>query len=133
MNNSEALGRIVWLMGHSRHHAAYKVSDIYRLILPAIANYQYRVWDGENNPQGFMIWAWLTDEASENYERGSVHITGQDFVGGNNLWIVELVMPFGKVREMLSEARKHLVSLYGKGTDVQFRRTKNNLYKKVIL
>jgi cytolysin-activating lysine-acyltransferase len=109
MNNSEALGRIVWLMGHSRHHAAYKVSDIYRLILPAIANYQYRVWDGENNPQGFMIWAWLTDEASENYERGSVHITGQDFVGGNNLWIVELVMPFGNVREMLSEARKHLI------------------------
>ena len=104
MNNSEALGRIVWLMGHSRHHAAYKVSDIYRLILPAIANYQYRV-----------------------------HITGQDFVGGNNLWIVEMVMPFGNVREMLSEARKHLISLYGKGTDVQFRRTKNNLYKKVIL
>jgi hypothetical protein len=34
---------------------------------------------------------------------------------------------------MLSEARKHLISLYGKGTDVQFRRTKNNLYKKVIL
>ena len=133
MNNSEALGRIVWLMGHSRHHAAYKVSDIYRLILPAIANYQYRVWDGENNPQGFMIWAWLTDEASENYERGSVHITGQDFVGGNNLWIVVMVMPFGNVREMLSEARKHLISLYGKGTDVQFRRTKNNLYKKVIL
>ena len=133
MNNSEALGRMVWLMGHSRHHASYKVRDIYRLILPAIANYQYRVWDGENNPQGFMIWAWLTDEASENYERGSVHITGQAFVGGNNLWIVELVMPFGNVREMLSEARKHLISLYGKGTDVQFRRTKNNLYKKVIL
>jgi len=133
MNNSEALGRMVWLMGHSRHHASYKVSDIYRLILPAIANYQYRVWDGENNPQGFMIWAWLTDEASENYERGSVHITGQDFVGGNNLWIVELVMPFGNAKQMLFEARKHLVSLYGKGTILHGRRTKNNLFKKVIL
>ena len=133
MNNSEALGRRVWLMGHSRHHASYKVSDIYRLILPAIANYQYRVWDGENNPQGFMIWAWLTDEASENYERGSVHITGQDFVGGNNLWIVELVMPFGNAKQMLFEARKHLVSLYGKGIILHGRRTKNNLFKKVIL
>ncbi len=133
MNNSEALGRMVWLMGHSRHHASYKVSDIYRLILPAIANYQYRVWDGENNPQGFMIWAWLTDEASENYERGSVHITGQDFVGGNNLWIVELVMPFGNAKQMLFEARKHLISLYGKGIILHGRRTKNNLFKKVIL
>jgi cytolysin-activating lysine-acyltransferase len=133
MNNSEALGRMVWLMGHSRHHASYKVSDIYRLILPAIANYQYRVWDGENNPQGFMIWAWLTDEASENYERGSVHITGQDFVGGNNLWIVELVMPFGNAKQMMFEARKHLISLYGKGTILHGRRTKNNLFKKVIL
>ena len=133
MNNSEALGRMVWLMGHSRHHASYKVSDIYRLILPAIANYQYRVWDGENNPQGFMIWAWLTDEASENYERGSVHITGQDFVGGNNLWIVELVMPFGNAKQMMFEARKHLICLYGKGTILHGRRTKNNLFKKVIL
>ena len=133
MNNSEALGRMVWLMGHSRHHASYKVSDIYRLILPAIANYQFRVWDGENNPQGFMIWAWLTDEASENYERGSVHITGQDFVGGNNLWIVELVMPFGNAKQMMFEGRKHLVSLYGKGTILHGRRTKNNLFKKVIL
>jgi cytolysin-activating lysine-acyltransferase len=124
---------MVWLMGHSRHHASYKVSDIYRLILPAIANYQYRVWDGENNPQGFMIWAWLTDEASENYERGSVHITGQDFVGGNNLWIVELVMPFGNAKQMMFEARKHLISLYGKGTILHGRRTKNNLFKKVIL
>ena len=133
MNNSEALGRMVWLMGHSRHHASYKVSDIYRLILPAIANYQYRVWDGENNPQGFMIWAWLTDEASKNYERGSVHITGQDFVGGNNLWIVELVMPFGNAKQMMFEARKHLISLYGKGTILHGIRTKNNLFKKVIL
>ena len=133
MNNSEALGRMVWLMGHSRHHAAYKVSDIYRLILPAIANYQFRVWDGENNPQGFMIWAWLTDEASSEYEKGSNHITGQDFVGGNNLWMVEMVMPFGDVRAMLSECRKHLIGLYGKGTQIKFRRTKNNLFKKVIL
>ena len=72
-------------------------------------------------------------KASENYERGSVHITGQDFVGGNNLWIVEVIMPFGNVRAMLSESRKYLISLYGKGTQIKFRRTKNNLFKKVIL
>jgi hemolysin-activating ACP:hemolysin acyltransferase len=44
------------------------------------------------------IWAWLTDEASSEYEKGSNHITGHDFVGGTNLWIVEMVMPFGDVR-----------------------------------
>ena len=80
-----------------------------------------------------MIWAWLTDEASSEYEKGSNHITGQDFVGGNNLWMVEMVMPFGTVRAMLSECRKHLIGLYGKGTQIKFRRTKNNLFKKVIL
>jgi len=133
MNNSEALGRMVWLMGHSRHHVAYKISDIYRLILPAIANYQFRVWDGENNPQGFMIWAWLTDQASSEYEKGNNHITGQDFVGGTNLWIVEMVMPFGNAKAMLHEGRKHLIGLYGKGTVLRGRRTKNNLFKKVIL
>ena len=133
MNNSEALGKIVWLMGHSNHHNVYRVHDIYRLILPAIASQQFRVWNGEHHPQGFWIWAWLTDEASSKYEKGSSHITGKDFVGGNNLWIVEVVMPFGDARQMLSEGRKHLIGLYGKGTKIKFRRTKNNLFKRVIL
>ena len=133
MNNSDALGRIVWLMGHSSHHNTYRVHDIHRLILPAIANYQFRVWEGEFNPQGFMIWAWLTDEASSEYEKGSSHITGKDFVGGTNLWIVEMVMPFGDAKSLMSEGRKHLIGLYGKGTVLRGRRTKNNLFKKVIL
>jgi hypothetical protein len=42
-------------------------------------------------------------------------------------------MPFGDVRAMLSEGRKYLIGLYGKGTQIKFRRTKNNLFKKVIL
>ena len=133
MNNSDALGRIVWLMGHSRHHNSYRVHDIHRLILPAIANYQFRVWEGEFNPQGFMIWAWLTDEASSEYEKGSSHITGKDFVGGTNLWIVEMVMPFGDAKSLMSEGKKHLIGLYGKGTVLRGRRTKNSLFKKVIL
>jgi len=33
----------------------------------------------------------------------------------------------------MSEGRKHLIGLYGKGTVLRGRRTKNNLFKKVIL
>jgi cytolysin-activating lysine-acyltransferase len=133
MNNSEALGKIVWLMGHSNHHNVYRVHDIYRLILPAIASQQFRVWNGEHHPQGFITWAWLTDEASKEYEQGNNHIANKDFVGGTNLWVVEMVMPFGNARALMNEGKKHLISLYGKGTVLRGRRTKNNLFKRVIL
>jgi len=33
----------------------------------------------------------------------------------------------------MSEARKHLTDLYGKGKVMNFKRTKNGLIKKVVL
>jgi len=132
-SNSDALGKIVWLMGHSDHHNIYRVNDLFELIIPPIACQQFRIWEGKSHPDGFMTWAWLSDEDSEEYQKGNKDIDRYDFAGGNNLWIIDMVMPFNNTKSLLSEGKQYLTNLYGKGTVLRGRRTKNNLFKRVIL
>jgi len=132
ISNSEALGKIVWLMGHSRQHHVYRVQDCFRVMIPAIASKNFRIWEGKKHPLGFMTWAWLNEENHQKYLKGQKIIESHDFKGGDNLWLIDIVCPFGDVRSLMSEGRKHLTDLYGKHI-VNFKRTKNGLIKKVRL
>lgn len=80
-----------------------------------------------------MTWAWLNEENHNKYLAGQKIIESTDFTGGDNLWIVDIICPFGNVRQLLSEGRKHLIDLYGKGKVFNAKRTKNGLIKKVRL
>ena len=132
ISNSEALGKIVWLMGHSRQHHVYRVQDCFRVMIPAIASQNFRIWEGKKHPLGFMTWAWLNEENHQKYLKGQKIIESHDFKGGDNLWLIDIVCPFGDVSSLMSEGRKHLTDLYGKHI-VNFKRTKNGLIKKVRL
>jgi len=132
ISNSEALGKIVWLMGHSRQHHVYRVQDCFRVMIPAIASQNFRIWESKKHPLGFMTWAWLNEENHQKYLKGQKIIESHDFKGGDNLWLIDIVCPFGDVRSLMSEGRKHLTDLYGKHI-VNFKRTKNGLIKKVRL
>ena len=132
-SNSDALGKIIWLMGHSTHYNIYRVNDLFELIIPPISCQQFRIWEGKSHPDGFMTWAWLSDEDSEEYQKGNKDIDRYDFAGGNNLWIIDMVMPFNNTKSLLSEGKQYLTNLYGKGTVLRGRRAKNNLFKRVIL
>ena len=132
ISNSEALGKIVWLMGHSRQHHVYRVQDCFRVMIPAIASQNFRIWEGKKHPLGFMTWAWLNEENHQKYLKGQKIIESHDFKGGDNLWLIDIVCPFGDVRSLMSEGRKHRTDLYGKHI-VNFKRTKNGLIKKVRL
>ena len=114
ISNSEALGKIVWLMGHSRQHHVYRVQDCFRVMIPAIASQNFRIWEGKKHPLGFMTWAWLNEENHQKYLKGQKIIESHDFKGGDNLWLIDIVCPFGDVRSLMSEGRKHLTDLYGK-------------------
>jgi len=54
MKNIEAVGKIVWLMGQSKAHRDHTIADIHRVILPPVALQQYRLWESDGFPVGFM-------------------------------------------------------------------------------
>ena len=115
MKNTEAVGKITWLMGQSDEYCNYTVDDIHRLILPPIALQQFRIWEAEGNPVGFVTWAMLNEEAQQGYWDGTRRLQPDDWQAGNNLWLIDFLAPYGGVRQMVREGRDHLRSIFGQG------------------
>ena len=115
MKNIEAVGKITWLMGQSDQHCSWTVDDIHRLVLPPIALQQFRIWEVESQPVGFLTWAMLDDEAEQGYLNGTRKLQPDDWQAGKNLWLIDFVAPHGGVMAMVREGREHLRSLFGKG------------------
>mgnify|MGYP003149597405 FL=1 len=115
MKNTEAVGKMTFLMGQSEAHCNWTVDDIHRLILPPVALQQFRIWEVESHPVGFVTWAMLTDEAQQGYWDGTRLLQPDDWQAGENLWLIDFVAPYGGVRQMVREGRKHLRSVLGEG------------------
>ena len=115
MKNTEAVGKMTFLMGQSDEYCSYTVDDIHRLILPPVALQQFRIWEVESHPVGFVTWAMLNEEAQQGYWDGTRLLQPDDWKAGENLWLIDFVAPYGGVRPMVREGRKHLRSILGEG------------------
>lgn len=115
MKNTEAVGMMTWLMGQSEQHCNWTVDDIHRLILPPVALQQFRIWQVEHQPVGFVTWGLFNEETEAGYLSGSRKIQPDDWNAGDRLWLVDFIAPFGGVSQMVREGRQHLRSVLGKG------------------
>ena len=110
MKNIEAVGKIVWLMGQSKAHQSHDIADLHRVILPPVALGQYRLWESDGFPVGFMSWALFNEEAEIGYLDGTRLIQPDDWNKGERLWLVDFIAPFGGVREILRDSRNHFLA-----------------------
>ena len=123
MKNIEAVGKIVWLMGQSEVHQALDIADIHRVVLPPVALGQYRLWEADGFPVGYMTWALFNEETEARSLDGTRYIQPNDWNARQNLWLVDFVVPFGNIREMVREGRDHLRDIFGKGVTGRARRS----------
>ena len=105
MKNIEAIGKIVWLMGQSKAHQAHDVADLHRVVLPPVAFQQYRIWETEDYPVGYMSYALFNEEAEAAFISNSRFMEPEDWKSGDRLWLVDFIAPFGSVREIVREGR----------------------------
>ena len=129
MKNTDAIGKIVWLMGQSKYHKHWSVQDIYRLIYPAVALQQFRLYENEKMPFGLITWAFLTEEVANNYVKRKRKLQPDDWKSGNQLWSIDVIIPFGKVLPVIREARQFLSDRYGKNIKIQGHRTSGRIWK----
>jgi cytolysin-activating lysine-acyltransferase len=122
MKNIEAIGKIVWLMGQSKVHQAHDISDLHRVVLPPVALQQYRIWEADDYPVGYMSYALFNEEAETAFIHNLRFMEPEDWRSGEKLWLVDFIAPFGNVREIVREGRSHLRSLFGKGVLANARR-----------
>jgi cytolysin-activating lysine-acyltransferase len=104
-----AIGHAVWLMSRSPMHRHLMITDIDWLVTPPILLGQFRLWQKEGNPIGFVSWAFLNEEAEERIvTKGIRRLMPTDWKSGSALWLIDFLSPFGGQNEMLKELREKI-------------------------
>ena len=120
---AEALGQIVWLLTQSPMHRELRIKDIEWGFLPAVVHEQFRIFrlgempqldpallgavgmtkEGlEQLPLGVALWAKLSESAEAKLERGE-HLSAEEWISGDRVWLVEMISPFSTPENKLSE------------------------------
>ena len=71
---------------------------------PSLLHNQFRYYEIDGTPIGFVNWAWLDEETEEKYKTGDYELALDEWVGGSSLWFPEFVAPYGHARR--SEERR---------------------------
>ena len=105
------VGEVVALMSESKWHKGYSESDINRLIVPAVYHDRARCYFDNKTEEllGFLTWTFLTPEAESGYIDGTRTLQTEDWITApteGQLWIIDMVAPFGGVHEMVRTTKR---------------------------
>ncbi|CBJ81102.1 putative HlyC [Xenorhabdus bovienii str. Jollieti] len=122
-NETEMLGAATWLWMHSPLHRNAPLIALSTLLLPMIKAGQYVLVSHHGQPIFYLSWALFTEETELRYlTKRHEHNRDPQLHGGDRLWILDWIAPFGHSREMSSLVRQELFlhhcyrALYHKGT-----------------
>lgn len=107
---AEMLGEIVWLMSQSPIHKQLFIGDLEWFCMPAILMEQFRVFYGPQSPASVALWASVSDETDTRLREGGYKLRPDEWKNGQNLWLIELVAPFGAVDEIMTDLK---TSIFG--------------------
>ncbi len=102
---SHVLGEIVWLMSQSPVHKQLFISDLEWFCMPAILLEQFRIFNGPNAPAAVAFWAQVSEETENRLIAGGGRLRPDEWKGGDRLWLIELVAPFGAQDEILADLK----------------------------
>lgn len=95
---SHVLGEITWLISQSLLHRNLRVADLAWLVMPALTHGQFHLFRDDNKPIGVALWANVDAEGERKIAEGLLQPGNQlseaDWIGGDRLWLVDLIAPF---------------------------------------
>jgi cytolysin-activating lysine-acyltransferase len=107
---TEQLGAAAILMMISERYKRYPVEILSNWIAPAVKAGQVKIYYApEGRPLGYVIWAWMTDEAERRWiDDPRMLRYSPDWTDGENLWIVDFVISPGFERLLLGHIKANL-------------------------
>ena len=111
--NKNILGDVLYLLLLSDFHHHWKMHQVKRVIVPPMYHGQYRIWYNNNDPFGFCLWAWVSDEILEKLLKEEYRMKADDWQSGNNLYLAEFVAPFGQTRQIVRNMRQYIKENFG--------------------
>lgn len=103
---AEALGQVAWLMQRSPSHRHLFLADLEWLVIPPVMLRQFRIFSKDNTPVAYASWANVNEETAERLSKGIRRLRPGDWNGGSELWLIDLVAPFGGGNTVLKELRE---------------------------
>ncbi len=102
----EVMGQVTWLMMNSPPHKHLFIADLEWLTAPAIALKQFRIFRKNNTPIAFASWGYLSEEVAGRLSKGGKRLKPADWKSGKELWLIDLIAPFGGQEQIISELRE---------------------------
>lgn len=102
------LGPITWLMMQQGATRNLLLGDLEWRIMPALVLDQARLHMQDESPLAFVTWARLSAAAAERYRCAPHRLTPADWKSGDQVWIVDLVAPFGGAREAIDDLKEKM-------------------------
>lgn len=95
-----ALGQLSYLATYCPLHRQFPASALSRLFIPAINHNCVRFFENEDGSvAAALIWARLSDEVGARMLFDQKPPNEAEWVGGSNLWFLDLLAPFGHGRQ----------------------------------
>lgn len=95
------LGAMLYLAALTKTHNHRTMSQaIYAFETPWRLK-QYHIFRQNGYPRGFATFAGLSKEAERRYAIRGEPLTDQDFTSGPSFWLVDVVAPFGQIRQIV--------------------------------
>ena len=82
------------------------MTDLEWLVLPPVMLKQFRIFRRDRIPVAFASWAYLNEDAARRLTNGSRRLKPQDWKSGEELWLIDLIAPFGGADGIIKELRE---------------------------
>lgn len=100
------LGHVTWLMSQQPGLRHLFLSDIEWRVLPPLMLNQAKLYMNGDSPAAYAAWACLSAEAVERYRRAPSRLAPVDWKSGGEIWLIDLVAPFGGADAVLHDLRE---------------------------
>jgi len=99
------LGAVAWLMMQQSGMRHTLLSELDWRVMPPLLLDQAKLYLKDSTPIAYVSWANLSDAVAERYCVSPHHLTAADWNSGDQIWLVDFVVPFGGAAEIMNELR----------------------------
>lgn len=102
------LGAVSWLMMQQTATRHTLLSELEWRIMPALVLEQAKLYMRDDSPIAYVSWANLSEQVAKRYAAAPHQLTAADWQSGDQVWIVDLFVPFGGAQEVMNDLRANV-------------------------
>lgn len=101
--------------------------------MPPLALGQNRFMHRENVVTGFASWAFLKRDTAQRFIDGTRMLAPQDWSLGDELWLIDVLAPFGDTAWFCRRLRKHWAETYPEFPVVNYVRSHDRHTRRTVV